>query len=109
MLTFTEKSGLLFLLNDQGVVIQAVTEPAVLYDQDGFIQLKIGQKENIENWFKKAISQYQANGFRDYESWVLVDLPKDAQLLNYLMDHIDGVKQWHDYQLNGGDQFWITE
>ncbi|QST02106.1 hypothetical protein IMZ31_21895 (plasmid) [Pontibacillus sp. ALD_SL1] len=83
---FQEKHGSLFLMID-GNPKYEIAVPSVLFDRDTFTVLKIGNRSMVQDYYEESIRKCQQNGSDLFESWYLMDLPKDAHVLNRIFHH----------------------
>ena len=92
MNTFEEKMGSIFLLNESGEAQYEVTAPAILFDKEFFVLHKIGNHADVSAYYEKCIEKCKQTGSDLYESWVVMDLPLDAALLNRLLQRTSSLE-----------------
>ncbi|WCK57179.1 hypothetical protein PP175_28745 (plasmid) [Aneurinibacillus sp. Ricciae_BoGa-3] len=78
MRNYKEKYGSIFLMEDESP-LEEITEPAILFDKHSFTVYKMGNREMVKRYYESSIQKSLAS--RLYENWILMDLPKDAELL----------------------------
>jgi hypothetical protein len=88
MLTFKEKMGSIYLMDKSTEEIQyEVTEPVVLFDGEVFTMLKIGNRESVVAYYEESVKKCQQRNSDLFESWILMDLPKDAEILDKILQN----------------------
>ena len=87
MLKFKEKMGSVYLMDEKDEAIYEVTEPAVLFDKVTFTVHKVGNKDVVQKYFDECIEKCKRAGSDLYESWLLMDLPKDAEIMDKLLNN----------------------
>lgn len=92
MLKFKEMHGSVMLVEEENEVVkeifEEITEPAILFDKEVFTLLKIGNKFRVEQYFEESIEKCRKNNSDLFESWFLMDLPKDAEELNRIWHNV---------------------
>lgn len=89
MKQFKEKMGSIFLMNEKEEIQYEVTEPAMFFDKDFFVLHKIGNKNDVMNYYEACIDKCKNSGTDLFASWVVMDLPKDADLLDKILQGFD--------------------
>lgn len=79
-------------MNDQDETLYEVVEPAILFDKECFVLHKIGNRQDVMNYYENCIEKCKATGSNLFESWVVMDLPKDAKLLDNILQNSSSLK-----------------
>lgn len=73
-----------------------VTEPAVLLDTFSFTMLKIGNREDVIKYYEKSIQKCKQAQSDLFESWVVMDLPKDEKILNKIFHNVGYLETFYN-------------
>ena len=87
MLSFKEKYGSIYLMDDNDTAIYELTNPAILFDSQSFTLLKIGNKKMVEDYFNDSIAKCKKVNSDLFETWFLMDVHKDIEELNKLLQN----------------------
>ncbi|PLS19016.1 hypothetical protein CVD28_01025 [Bacillus sp. M6-12] len=96
MLTFKEKMGSIYLMDkDTEEIRYEVTEPAVLLDTTFFALLKIGNRDIVMSYYEESIAKCKIGQTDLFESWVVMDLPKDAEVLDKILNNVGYLESFY--------------
>jgi ssDNA-specific exonuclease RecJ len=88
MAQFVEKYGSIYCVDeDGGSPLYEVSEPAILFCTNMLVRIQLGNREDIDNYFKKQVQKHLLKGSDMTDTWVLMDLPRDLELLNRLLNN----------------------
>ena len=82
---FKEKMGSLYCMNEGDVILYEVTEPSVLFSKTLYTMHKIGNKQHVMHYYEECMEKCRKAASDLYEDWYVMDLPKDAELLNNIL------------------------
>ncbi|PES55517.1 MULTISPECIES: hypothetical protein [Bacillus cereus group] len=89
MYEYAEKYGSIYLFDKRGEVLFEMKEPAILFDRNFFTRHQLGNKKDVEKYYEECIEKCRVANSTLYEDWMIMDLPKDVELLNKLLHTID--------------------
>lgn len=89
LLHFEERVGSIYLMDNVGNTQYEVTNPAVVFDKNTFVVFKIGNKETVMAYYEESVEKCNRAGISLFDNWVVMDLPKDAVLLDNIL-HCSG-------------------
>ncbi|MCM3109977.1 hypothetical protein [Lederbergia lenta] len=87
----------MFQIRDgSGKVFNRVNNPAVVYDSNDSVLLKIGEKETMQQFFEFVQNRYRAYGFHDMANDIaLMELPKDQEEIDKVFQICDYIGKLH--------------
>ena len=88
MAHYEERMGRLFFMSDEGVTYE-LTRPSVIFSKENYEVHRIGSRDILEEYYKSAVEQLKEINSSLYEQWVIMDLPKSADIVNRVM-HVKG-------------------
>lgn len=94
MLRYEERNGSLYLMEGNEVIAE-ITDPVVLFDKDTFTQHKIGNRETVQAYYDEVYNKSE-EARELVSSWRVLDLPKDAELMNKFLGSIDYARVYLD-------------
>jgi hypothetical protein len=101
MLTFKEKMGSVYLMDKETEEIRyEVIEPAVLIDINMFTMLKIGNRDMVMKYYEDSIVKCNTNQSDLFEGWVVMDLPKDADILDKILNNVGYLETFYQKVMN---------
>ena len=105
MLRFTERNGAIVCVDDMGEVQYEAAVPAVLFDAENYVLIKIGNYEDLSKYYMDAVTKAKAVGQSWLtDSWFLWELPGDAELMNNILDITGYLKHYlADKNFKGSD------
>lgn len=92
----------MFKIQDgSGRLFNEVQNPAVVYDAQGSVLLKIGEWENMMVYYNYLQELYRNNGLSDVASDIcLMELPKDQEEIDKVFQICDYIGVLHKKALN---------
>ncbi|MEO2202365.1 hypothetical protein ABGV42_01260 [Paenibacillus pabuli] len=87
MAEYQERHGSIYFWDtDSDRPIHIIESPAILFDTDGIYRLKLGERADLDSYYARKVAEAEEKGHSDLvATWALLDLPKDAELLNRLL------------------------
>jgi hypothetical protein len=78
-----------------------VKNPAAVFDKADGTLLKIGEKEFMEDYYKKIQGVYRQNGFHHMaDDIVMIDLPKDQEIIDKVFQITGYIKRFYEKNIN---------
>lgn len=86
----------MFLIRDSKKIHNKVENPAVVYDGESSVLLKIGEKSKMEEFFTIIQERYRSFGFYDMaDNIYLMDLPRDQEEIDKVFGICDYIGKLH--------------
>ncbi|GLI82398.1 hypothetical protein ANABIO32_00840 [Rossellomorea marisflavi] len=87
----------MYLIRDgSGFVYNEVVNPAAVYDSRDSVLLKIGEKQEMKNYFNTVQNQYRSYGFSDMADDIsFMELPRDQETIDKVFQISDYIGKLH--------------
>lgn len=93
MITFKEENDSLYLYKE-GKQLSEIAYPTFLWNTAINQILQVGDKEHVVTYYRTAVEVCKKHQMPLFMDWVMVELPKDAELLNHILQFPEELKKY---------------